>query len=165
MAKLQKLRPVAPQPGDQDRPPRCRAAGPQGPARNFLHDFFFKNAPAAPLSGGQVPAARHRGGRVYFCKFPNQKYIFVKNKNKKIKKPRLGAGSRLKINQHFYGPAQINLSFCRASSSLQGKGSKRNKVDLYRSFLSLFLVGFDLVPNKINKMRHVLILLPYPLYA
>ena len=83
MAKLQKLRPVAPQPGGQDRPPRCRETGPQGPARNFLRKIFFRNAPAAPLPGGQVPAARQRGGRVYFCKFSNQKYIFVKYENKK----------------------------------------------------------------------------------
>ena len=68
--------PVALQPGGLGgRPPRCRATGPQGPARNFLREIFFRNAPAAPLPGG----------RVYSCKFPNQKYIFVKNENKKYK--------------------------------------------------------------------------------
>ena len=36
--------PVAPLPGDR----------PQGPARNFLHEIFFINAPAAPLPGGQA---------------------------------------------------------------------------------------------------------------
>ena len=82
--------PVALQPGGQCRPPRCRATGPQGPARNFLHEFFFKNAPAALLPGGQVPATQQPGGRVYSCKFRKQKYIFVKTKtkNKKIKKRR-----------------------------------------------------------------------------
>jgi len=39
---------------------------PQGPARNFLHDFFFRNAPAAPLPGGQVLAARQLSGRGIF---------------------------------------------------------------------------------------------------
>ena len=34
--------PVALQPGGQGRPPRCRAAGPQGPARNFLHTKMDK---------------------------------------------------------------------------------------------------------------------------
>jgi len=38
-----------------------------------------------PQRGDQVPAARQRGGRVYSCKFRKRKYIFVKNKNKKIK--------------------------------------------------------------------------------
>jgi len=71
---LQKLRPAAPQPGGQGRPPRCRATGPQGPTRNFFREIFFR------LLGGP---ARQRGGRVYFCKFLNRKYIFVKNENKK----------------------------------------------------------------------------------
>jgi hypothetical protein len=39
--------------------------------------------PVTLLAGGQVPAARQQGGRVYFCKFRKQKYIFVKNKIEK----------------------------------------------------------------------------------
>ena len=77
--------PAAPLPAGQNRPLRCRATGPQEPARNFLREFFFRNVSAAPLPGGQV-----RTGGVYSCKFSNRKYIFVKNKNKKYKnkKPR-----------------------------------------------------------------------------
>ena len=58
------------------RSPRSRAAragrpaagrpAPQGLARNFLPEIFFRNARAALLPGGQVPAARQRGGRVIF---------------------------------------------------------------------------------------------------
>ena len=85
MAKLQKIRLATPQPGGHGWPPRCRATGPQGPTRNFLREIFSRNTPAAPLPGGQAPAARQRRGRVYSCKFPNRKYIFVKNVNIKYK--------------------------------------------------------------------------------
>ena len=53
--------PVALQPGGQARPPRCWATGPQGPARNFLREIFFRNTPAAPLPGPGRPAAGRPG--------------------------------------------------------------------------------------------------------
>ena len=66
------------------RSPRSRATGPQGPARNFLRDFFSSEMPLPH----RCRAARSRppgsgAAGVYSYKFPNRKYIFVKNKNKK----------------------------------------------------------------------------------
>ena len=85
-AKLQKLRPVAPQPGGQGRGGR-----PQGPARNFLREIFFEMPlpPRCRAARSRPPGSGAAG--VYSCKFPNRKYIFVKNENKKYKnkkKPR-----------------------------------------------------------------------------
>ena len=80
-------RPATPLPGDLGgRPPRCRATGPQGPARNFLSEFFFSEMPLPPrcrAAWSRPPASGAAG--VYSCKFPNRKYIFVKNRNKKYK--------------------------------------------------------------------------------
>ena len=65
--------PAAPLPGD--RPP--------GTYVQLFEQKLLHKTPAALLPGGQVPAARQLGGQVYSCKFPNQKYIFVKNENEK----------------------------------------------------------------------------------
>ena len=72
--------PVALQPGGQGRPPRCRAAAPRDLCAIFFANFFSQK----PLPPGS------RAAEVYSCKFPNQKYIFIKNKNIKYKnkKPR-----------------------------------------------------------------------------
>ena len=68
--------PAAPQPGGLGgRPSSCRAAGSQGPVCNLFSSFF---------SGKPLPPGSGAAG-VYFCKFPNRKYIFVKNENKKYK--------------------------------------------------------------------------------
>ena len=66
------------------RPPRCRAAWEAGrPAAGrpvpkdpsaICFRLFFAGQPLPPGS---------RAAGVYLCKFPNRKYIFVKNKNKK----------------------------------------------------------------------------------
>ena len=80
MAKLQKLRPVAPQPGGQARPPRCRATGLQGPARKYFRKSFSQK-PLPPRSGAtrsQPPGSGAAG--VYSCKFRKRKYIFVKKR-------------------------------------------------------------------------------------
>ena len=78
--------PAALQPGGQGRPPRCRAAGPQGtmrkyfrksfctktpaasqgPARKYFRKSCCTKADAAPQRGDQVPAARQRGYRGIF---------------------------------------------------------------------------------------------------
>ena len=56
MAKLQKKKQAAPQPGGLGgRPPSCRATGPQGPVYNFLSSFFTDK----PLPPG-CRAARSR---------------------------------------------------------------------------------------------------------
>jgi hypothetical protein len=55
--------PAAPLPGDR----------PLGTYVQLFEQKFLHKAPAAPLPGG----------RVYSCKFPNRKYISVKNENKK----------------------------------------------------------------------------------
>ena len=52
----------------------------QGSQRKFSVKIFAEK-PLPPRSGATRP-----GGRVYFCKFRKQKYIFVKNENEKIKK-------------------------------------------------------------------------------
>ena len=76
--------PAAPQPGGLGgRPPGCRAAGSQGPVRNFFSSFFA-DKPLPPGSRTVRPPVSGAAG-VYFCKFPNRKYIFVKNGNKKYK--------------------------------------------------------------------------------
>ena len=90
--------PAAPQPGDR----------PQGPVCNFFI-FFFAEKPLPP--GCRAARSRSPGSGaagVYFCKFPNQKYIFVKNGNKniKIKKPLYlkwfrSSESPLKKRKHF----------------------------------------------------------------
>ena len=93
---MQKLRPVAPQPGGQDRPPRCRAAWGAGrpaagrPAprdlRAIFSAIFFSKMPLPPrcrAARSRPPSSEAAG--VYSCKFPNRKYIFVKNENKKYK--------------------------------------------------------------------------------
>ena len=58
--------------GQRGRPPRCRATGPRDLSAIFFLFFAFKSLPPGSEAAG-----------VYFCKFPNRKYIFVKNENKK----------------------------------------------------------------------------------
>ena len=99
-AKLQKLRPVAPQPGGQGRPPRCRAVWGAGrpaagrPVPRDLRAIF-----SAKIFAQKPRPPRCRAAGVYSCKFPNWKYIFVKNENKKYKN-RLGIllQSRIRID-------------------------------------------------------------------
>ena len=73
---------VAPLPGGLGgRPLRCRATGPSGASAEI-----FVERPLPPRSGAtrsRPPGSRAVG--VFFCKFRKRKYIFVKNKNKKIK--------------------------------------------------------------------------------
>ena len=87
------------------RSPRIRAARAGHPAagrpapmdlRAIFSANFFSKMPLPP----RCRAARSRppgsgAAGVYSCKFPNQKYIFVKNRNKKYKnkKPRPWSGS------------------------------------------------------------------------
>src|SRR6185369_13776202 len=69
----------------------CPAAGQPAPrdlSAIFCH-LFFADKPLPP--GCRAARSRPPGSwaaGVYSCKFPNRKYIFVKNENKKIKKPR-----------------------------------------------------------------------------
>jgi len=60
------------------RPPRCRATGPQGPARKYFRKSFCTKAPAAPQRGDQIPAARRRGGRGIFLLISKIKIYFYK---------------------------------------------------------------------------------------
>jgi hypothetical protein len=69
------------------RPPRCRATGPRD-LRVIFFVKFFSEMPL-PLSGG----------RVYFYKFPNRKYIFVKNENKKYKNNKSAYFARSSLDQ------------------------------------------------------------------
>ena len=92
--------PVAPQPGGQGRPPRCRAARAGRPAagrpaprdlraNNFTKVFAQKPLPPRSGAARSRPSGSGAAG-VYFCKLRKRKYIFVKNKNIKYKnkKPR-----------------------------------------------------------------------------
>ena len=69
----------------KSRPPSCRATGPQGPVCNFFSSFF---------AGKPLPPGSGAAG-VYLCKFPNRKYIFVKNRNKKYKNKKTASAGRL----------------------------------------------------------------------
>ena len=65
---------AAPLPGGLGgRPLRCRATGPPGASAQILSENFAEK----PLPPGRGAVG------VYFCKFQKQKYIFVKNENKK----------------------------------------------------------------------------------
>ena len=81
-AKLQKLRPVAPQPGGlgAGRPAAGRPA--PGTCAQFSPQIFFQKCPCRPAAGRPVPPGSGAAG-VYSCKFQKQKYIFVKNKIEK----------------------------------------------------------------------------------
>ena len=73
------------------RPPRCRATGPRDLSVIFFFFFFaFKSLPPGCRAARSRPP-RCRAAGVYFCKFPNQKCIFVKNKNKKYKNKKTAA--------------------------------------------------------------------------
>jgi len=66
---------VAPQPGGQIQPPRCRTTGPPGTRAQIFSEIFFRKA----------PAARQRGGGGIFLYISRKKYIFIKNKIEKYK--------------------------------------------------------------------------------
>ena len=131
---------VAPLPGGLGgRPLRCRATGPSGASTKI-----FAEKPLPPRSGAtrSRPPGSGAGG-VYFCKFRKRKYIFVKNENKKIKKPRgsapagwaatasgEGSGSGLEpMTGHTYGLVSLGRSRAQSSSprslSPQKKGPVR----------------------------------------
>ena len=76
--------PAAPLPGDR----------PHGPICNFFR-LFFAEKPLPPGTGA---------AGVYFYNFPNQKYIFIKNRNKKYKnKKTAGRADRKKKIAHYLG--------------------------------------------------------------
>ena len=62
-----------------------------GTCPQFVFLFFLQISPCHPAAGRPGPGSRAARSRppgsgaagVYFCKFPNQKYIFIKNGNKK----------------------------------------------------------------------------------
>ena len=102
MAKLQKLRPGAPQPGGLGPAAPLPGDRPQGPVCNFFLLFFaFKPLPPGCRAARFRPPGSGAAG-VYFCKFPNRKYIFVKNENKKYKnKKPLGSALSVKSTDSF----------------------------------------------------------------
>ena len=59
------------------------AAGRQGLTCKKKDENKLQTGPWEPAARQLGGPARQRGGRVYFCKFLNRKYIFVKNENKK----------------------------------------------------------------------------------
>jgi len=86
------VEPVAQLPGGQGGPAaQLPGDRPQGPVCDFFSPCCVAFKPLLP--GCRAARSRPPGSRaaeVYFCKFPNRKYIFVKMeiKNIEIKKPR-----------------------------------------------------------------------------
>ena len=91
--------PAAPQPGDR----------PQGPVCNFFHLFFVEKPlpPGCRAARSRPPGSGAAG--VYFCKFPNRKYIFIKNRNIKYKNKKTAKSRRGRLTftmEKARGPAQ-----------------------------------------------------------